>query len=246
MDSMDIHSTRADLLLDAVENASLGLDNSSVGEKLDVFAPSLVYLPLKRTLDVVISLVLLVVLTPVFLMLIVIIRRDGGPAFFAHTRLGAQAQAFGCLKFRSMRPNSEDLLRSVLASDLKAHADWQRYRKIRNDPRITRIGKLMRALSLDELPQLLNVLRGDMSLVGPRPITFSELQEHYEPLGGSAAYLAVRPGITGLWQVSGRSNTSYAMRVSLDVEYYRAKSTGLDLLILIRTVPAVLLRQGAC
>jgi lipopolysaccharide/colanic/teichoic acid biosynthesis glycosyltransferase len=130
-----------------------------------------------------------------------------------------------------------------LATNPAAREEWARDQKLRDDPRVTRLGRFLRKTSLDELPQLINVLRGEMNLVGPRPILESEIPRY----GASFRhYCTVKPGITGLWQVSGRNNTSYRKRVALDVLYARRRSAGLDLLILLRTVPAVLLRQGSC
>ncbi|SDB43991.1 sugar transferase [Belnapia rosea] len=198
---------------------------------------------LKRALDIAGAGALLLLGAPVFLLLALLVRADGGPAFYAHERVGRGGRRFGCLKFRSMVVDSATRLEALLASDPAARAEWEATRKLRHDPRITWIGRLLRATSLDELPQLINVLRGDMSLVGPRPVVAAELAAHY----GAAAehYLAVRPGITGLWQVSGRSDTSYAQRVALDVRYATNPSLLEDVRILLRTPAAVLLRRGA-
>ncbi len=198
---------------------------------------------LKRALDIAGAGALLLLGAPVFLLLALLVRADGGPAFYAHERVGRGGRRFGCLKFRSMVVDSAARLEALLASDPAARAEWEATRKLRHDPRITWIGRLLRATSLDELPQLINVLRGDMSLVGPRPVVAAELAAHY----GAAAehYLAVRPGITGLWQVSGRSDTSYAQRVALDVRYATNPSLLEDVRILLRTPAAVLLRRGA-
>lgn len=198
---------------------------------------------LKRAMDVLGAAAMLLVLSPIFLILALIVRADGGPAFFAHRRIGRDGDAFGCLKFRSMVTDSQARLEALLASDAGARAEWDATRKLRNDPRVTRIGRFLRATSLDELPQLLNVLRGEMSLVGPRPVIQSELDRFY----GAAAmhYMSVRPGITGLWQVSGRSDTSYAQRVALDMAYVSRLSIWQDIRILLRTPLAVLSRRGA-
>jgi lipopolysaccharide/colanic/teichoic acid biosynthesis glycosyltransferase len=139
--------------------------------------------------------------------------------------------------------DADKRLAKLLAEDPAAAEEWAVRRKLPADPRITGIGRFLRATSLDELPQLLNVLRGDMSLVGPRPVVREELELNYGP--AAAVYCATRPGITGLWQVSGRSDTTYAERITLDTRYVREWSLGLDLLILLRTVPAVLKRRGA-
>jgi exopolysaccharide production protein ExoY len=197
----------------------------------------------KRTLDIIGAGLGLVLLAPFFLIVAFMVRADGGPAFFAHQRVGRGGKLFGCLKFRSMVIDSQARLEALLANDPAARAEWEATRKLKNDPRITRIGRFLRSTSLDELPQLINVLRGEMSLVGPRPVQEAEIDRYY---GASAAhYMAVRPGITGLWQVSGRSETSYESRVALDVSYVSRPSLLADISILLRTPVAVLSRRGA-
>jgi len=197
----------------------------------------------KRALDIIGAGVGLVLLAPFFLIVALMVRADGGPAFFAHQRVGRGGKLFGCLKFRSMVVDSQARLEALLANDPAARAEWEATRKLKNDPRITRIGRFLRSTSLDELPQLINVLRGEMSLVGPRPVQEAEIDRYY---GASAAhYMAVRPGITGLWQVSGRSETSYESRVALDVAYVSRPSLLADLSILLRTPVAVVSRRGA-
>ena len=197
----------------------------------------------KRALDIIGAGVGLVLLAPFFLIVALMVRADGGPAFFAHQRVGRGGKLFGCLKFRSMVIDSQARLEALLASDPAARAEWEATRKLKNDPRITPIGRFLRSTSLDELPQLINVLRGEMSLVGPRPVQEAEIDRYY---GASAAhYMAVRPGITGLWQVSGRSETSYESRVALDVAYVSRPSLLADLSILLRTPVAVVSRRGA-
>jgi lipopolysaccharide/colanic/teichoic acid biosynthesis glycosyltransferase len=197
----------------------------------------------KRSLDIIGAGIGLVLLSPFFLIVALMVRADGGPAFFAHQRVGRGGKLFGCLKFRSMVVDSQARLEALMANDPTARAEWEATRKLKNDPRITRIGGFLRSTSLDELPQLINVLRGEMSLVGPRPVQEAEIDRYY---GASAAhYMAVRPGITGLWQVSGRSETSYESRVALDVTYVSRPSLLADLSILLRTPVAVLSRRGA-
>lgn len=197
----------------------------------------------KRALDIVASSAALLFLSPLLLLISIAVMADGGPAVFGHQRVGRNGRSFRCLKFRSMVPNAGEVLEKLLKEDPEAARLWAATRKLPRDPRITRIGRFLRATSLDELPQLLNVLRGEMSLVGPRPVVQEELTEHYGV--AAVSYLAVRPGITGLWQVSGRSDTSYAERVALDCRYVREFSFWGDLRILLRTVPAVLAGRGA-
>jgi undecaprenyl-phosphate galactose phosphotransferase len=197
---------------------------------------------LKRGIDVGIALVALILLLPLFIVLCLIIKADGGSAFFLHRRIGYQGRAFNCLKFRTMKENGQEILNHLLATDPVAAAEWRETQKLRNDPRVTRIGRVLRATSLDELPQLINVLRNQMSLVGPRPIVADEIKRYDRAI---VYYYAVPPGITGLWQVSGRSETSYERRVELDVHYVRQWSLFRDIAILFMTIPAVLLRRGA-
>lgn len=197
----------------------------------------------KRALDILGAGLLLLAALPAFLLIAALVKLDGGKAFYAHPRIGRGGRVFGCLKFRSMVMNSDRRLAELLATDPMARAEWDATRKLRNDPRVTPIGRFLRASSLDELPQLINVLRGEMSLVGPRPVQEAELVAYY---GACAThYVSVRPGITGPWQVSGRNDVSYAQRVAMDVAYATRPSLLNDLRILLRTPMAVLARRGA-
>lgn len=197
----------------------------------------------KRAMDILGAGALLLLALPAFLVIAALVKLDGGKVFYAHERVGRGGRLFGCLKFRSMVVDSDQRLAVLLARDPAARAEWDATRKLKNDPRVTAIGRFLRASSLDELPQILNVLRGEMSLVGPRPVQASELAAFY----GAAAqhYMMVRPGITGPWQISGRSDTSYAQRVALDVAYVTKPSLWTDVKILLRTPVAVLARRGA-
>ena len=169
-------------------------------------------------------------------------KEDPGPVFFAHMRIGKDGKPFPCYKFRSMVTNSQEMLQKYLAENPAAREEWERDFKLKDDPRVTPIGKVLRRTSLDELPQIFNVLRGEMSLVGPRPVVQEELDKYY---GETAKlYCTVKPGITGLWQVSGRSDTTYAERVALDEEYIRHRSFLKDVDILIRTIKVVSSKGG--
>ena len=196
----------------------------------------------KAGLDVAAALLLVLFLMPVLLAIAAAVRLDGGPALFAHRRLGKGGHHFPCLKFRSMRTDSAAILQHVLATDPAAAVEWAATQKLRNDPRVTPIGAFLRRTSLDELPQLFNVLRLEMSLVGPRPIVEEEVRHYGDDI---AFYYEARPGLTGLWQVSGRSGTTYGERVQLDTAYVREWTFWKDVVILARTVPAVLKRTGA-
>jgi exopolysaccharide production protein ExoY len=189
------------------------------------------------------ALVILAVLSPLMLTLAWLIRRDGGRATFTHYRVGYGGRLFACIKFRTMRPDAEGALRGLLERNCALRVEWQRDHKLSDDPRVTPLGKWLRRSSLDELPQLLNVLRGEMALVGPRPITVEELRRYGE---ARWHYLSVLPGITGLWQVSGRNRTGYERRVQLDRLYVTNRSIWLDCKILVKTVLVVLTGEGAC
>jgi Sugar transferases involved in lipopolysaccharide synthesis len=195
-----------------------------------------------RGLDVMLALGALIVFAPLMLLLAAAIAiMDPGPIFFAHRRIGRGGKDFFCLKFRSMAVDAEQRLQALLATDERAREEWARDQKLRNDPRITPIGQFLRKTSLDELPQLFNVLRGEMSLVGPRPIVQNEVDRYGRYFDH---YCSVRPGITGLWQISGRNDVTYRRRVALDVTYTRALNTKLYLRILAGTVPSVLFQRG--
>jgi undecaprenyl-phosphate galactose phosphotransferase len=198
---------------------------------------------IKPLFDGLVALLMVLVLAPVLAVIAIAIKRDGGPVFFAHPRMGYEGRRFGCLKFRTMVMNADQVLRETLARDPRAAAEWAATQKLRRDPRVTAVGRLLRKTSLDELPQLFNVLRGDMSLVGPRPIVEREVARYGDDI---AYYYCVRPGLTGLWQVSGRNDTSYGRKVQLDASYVRNWSFLNDLVILLKTVPAVLFQRGAC
>lgn len=196
----------------------------------------------KRLFDTLVTILLLMVLSPVFVFLYVYLKREGGSAFFRQERIGRQGQVFECLKFRTMVPGAEERLQTLLSQDPALKAEWERDHKIKNDPRVTPLGAFLRRTSLDEIPQLLNVLKGEMSLVGPRPIVKAELEKYGDDV---EYFLMVRPGMTGLWQVSGRSDMSYDKRVYLDTWYVKNWSLWYDLVILFKTVHVVIQRSGA-
>lgn len=195
----------------------------------------------KRIFDVLLSLLLLPILVPIIALLYVVVRLEGGPGFFGHMRVGQDGHLFRCWKIRTMVPDAKERLEELLATSEDARKEWEADRKLRNDPRVTRLGSFLRKSSLDELPQIWNVLKGEMSLVGPRPVTESELVLYGSKVG---SYLALRPGVTGLWQVSGRNDVSYDERVNLDIEYQARLSLATDIRILYQTVGAVLSRTG--
>ncbi|MFN4025634.1 MAG: sugar transferase [Hyphomonas sp.] len=197
----------------------------------------------KRAFDIFVACLALILVAPLLLVIGVMIRlQDGRPAVYSQKRYGLNGRVFNCLKLRSMVPDAAERLQDVLEADAAAKAEWSATQKLTNDPRVTPIGRFIRASSIDELPQLINVIRGDMSLVGPRPITLSERPRYGENF---AYYCSVLPGITGLWQISGRSNVCYQHRVTLDVTYAQTRSFWGDVKIILKTIPAVAFSVGA-
>ena len=197
---------------------------------------------LKRTVDCIGSLVLIIIFSPVLAIIALLIRRDGGSSIYKQERIGYGGKTFKCYKFRSMVMNSQQRLEEVLATDPKAREEWENDFKLKNDPRITAIGNFLRKTSLDELPQLFNVLQGDMSLVGPRPVVPDELPR-YGAL--TQKYLSARPGMTGLWQVSGRNDVTYRERVSLDCYYIENWKLHTDFVLMLKTVMVIFHGKGA-
>lgn len=197
----------------------------------------------KRAFDIVGAFILILFFLPFMLLVsIALLIADGRPILYSHSRIGRNGVPFGCLKFRTMLRSGDRLLQDRLRADPAASAEWLAIRKLKNDPRVHPVGKFLRRTSLDELPQLFNVLAGQMSLVGPRPVILAEMKEYGHRDG---CYLSLRPGITGLWQVSGRSDTTYCERVDLDERYFHEQSLLLDMRILFRTVLVVLMARGA-
>jgi undecaprenyl-phosphate galactose phosphotransferase len=196
----------------------------------------------KRAIDIVGAVFLGLLLSPLILAIITFIRIEGQPVFFWHKRIGHNGRPFHCLKFRTMVRNAEHVLRHLLNEHPELRDEWTTNFKLRNDPRITTTGRVLRLTSLDELPQLWNVLCGEMSLVGPRPIVRAELLRYGR---NASRYLAVKPGLTGLWQIKGRSDTTYRRRVAMDKFYIQNQSILLDIYILAATPAAVLKRNGA-
>jgi exopolysaccharide production protein ExoY len=197
----------------------------------------------KRTIDFAAGLLAVALTSPLMLLISLAIVLDSrGSPLYVHRRVGRFGLGFGVLKFRTMVRDADDRWAEELESNPELAQDWERTRKVRDDPRVTRVGRLLRKYSLDELPQLVNVVLGHMSLVGPRPVVEEELE-----LFGDATptVLSVRPGVTGLWTVSGRSDVSYEERVALETSYVRGWRLALDLSILVKTVPCVLTGRGA-
>lgn len=198
---------------------------------------------IKRSLDVVLSLIGILILLPLFLLVSAALKiTSPGPVLFGHARIGYAGESFRCWKFRSMVTNGDDVLARHFEQNPAERYEWETNRKLKNDPRVTRLGKVLRAYSVDELPQLINVLLGNMSLVGPRPVVKDEL-EIYGPQ--AEIYLSTRPGITGLWQTSGRSDVGYSQRITLDTEYVNNWSIWRDFKIMFKTIPTVIAAEGS-
>lgn len=196
---------------------------------------------MKRAIDCVLAAVALIFILPFFVPLSLLVAMDGGPVFFIHKRIGRYGKPFYCYKFRTMFVGAHECFPEYLSLNPDAAAMWSRDVKIDLDPRITEIGKMLRQTSLDELPQLLNIVLGHMSLVGPRPVTETELVRYGDH---TQEVLSVRPGLTGLWQVSGRNSLSYDQRIALDLQYVKTHSLWRDIIILFRTVGVVLRGDG--
>jgi undecaprenyl-phosphate galactose phosphotransferase len=198
----------------------------------------------KRVFDITVSVMLFPFILLAVTVLSILIKIDSkGPVFYSHKRVGKNGKTIDVYKFRSMHKDADDRLKRILKNDEDAKKEWGTYFKLKNDPRITKAGNFLRKTSLDELPQIFNVFKGDMSLVGPRPVLKKEIDEYYRE--NSQYYLMVKPGITGLWQVSGRNDTSYDFRVKLDTWYVLNWSLWLDVIILFKTVKVVIKKEGS-
>ena len=196
------------------------------------------YLLIKDFFDFIFSLILIILGLPVFILITLLIKFSSrGPIFFMHKRIGKERIPFYCIKFRTMHPEAEDILQNLLSKDEKFKKEFEKSQKLKNDPRITTIGKFLRKTSLDELPQLLNVLKMEMSIIGPRPIIEEEIKRYGQSIN---EVLSIKPGMTGLWQVSGRNNLTYRRRVTLDCNYVQNFNFIMDLRIIIRTIGVIL------
>ena len=196
------------------------------------------YLSIKKILDIFIALFLLVLISPLFILIVILIKFSSmGPIFFLHRRIRKDQKPFYCIKFRTMHPEAEDILENILSKNKNIRIEFENTQKIKNDPRITTIGKILRKTSLDEVPQLINVIKGEMSIVGPRPIIEEEKIRYGNTI---SRVFSINPGITGLWQVSGRNNLSYQKRVELDNKYVKEVNFLMDIRIMIRTIGVIL------
>jgi len=197
----------------------------------------------KRSFDVTSAALALLLFSPLFLMIAALVKfTDKGPVFYGHSRIGHNGRIFKCLKFRTMAVNGDEILRNFLRDNPQAAEEWKATRKLKFDPRVTVVGTVLRKLSLDELPQLFNIIRGEMSVVGPRPVVDEELNL-YDSFAGF--YLKTRPGLTGLWQISGRNDVSYESRIAFDTQYVQNWTLIGDVMIIVKTIPAVCMARGS-
>lgn len=202
------------------------------------------HIPIKRGFDILFSLLALLLALPFLCFIYLTIKiTSGGNVFFSHERIGRGGRKFRCYKFRTMYPDAEKRLKEILKQCPEKRKEWEATHKLKNDPRVTPIGSFLRKTSLDELPQFWNVLKGDLSVVGPRPVVDDELKIHFGPK--AEKILSIRPGITGLWQVSGRNDTSYSTRVMLDEKYVDSRSLMLDIKLIAKTIPSMISSKGA-
>lgn len=202
------------------------------------------HLPVKRIFDLFFSLFVLIVFSPIYFLIAIAIYIDSpGPIFYQHKRVGRGGKEILCLKFRTMRPAADQILQKMLAGSVQMKREWNQFYKLKNDPRITRLGKFLRKSSLDELPQFFNVLRGDLSVVGPRPVVIEEIEKYY---GKKAEkILSIRPGLTGIWQTSGRNDLSFDKRIELEEKYVDTHTFFKDLCLIAKTIPVMLFAKGA-
>lgn len=201
---------------------------------------------IKRAFDIFFSLVILILTSPLFLLIsiaIFISSRGKGRIVYAHERIGRGGKPFRCFKFRTMYPDADARLKEILEKDNELRKEWEQHHKLKNDPRVTPIGVFLRKTSLDEFPQFWNVLRGDLSVVGPRPVVRAEVEKHFGPK--AAKILSLRPGLTGIWQVSGRSDISYQKRIEMDIHYVDRHSFLLDVKLILITIPCMVKSKGA-
>ena len=232
--SMSVHVPES-----TTPNSVLLIENASVGRLKE---PNPLGGWVKRCFDLACASSALIAFSPLFLMIAALIKlSDGGPVFYRHQRIGCRSHPFPCFKFRTMAVDGDEVFRRYLRASPEAAQEWSETRKLTSDPRVTAVGAVLRQLSLDELPQLINIIRGEMSIVGPRPIVSDEI-EMYGPHASS--YLRARPGLTGAWQVSGRNDVSYDRRVALDRAYVENWSLRADIVIILKTIPAVITARG--
>ena len=226
--------------MEVLEEKNIQTQEIAVKEIEKINDKKVVYKAIKRVFDIIFSLIGLVLLSPIFLIISIIIKLDSkGPVFFVHSRIGEKGKPIGIYKFRTMVNNAEDLIKKFTPEQKE---EFERSYKLENDPRITKVGDFLRKTSLDELPQILNILKGELSIIGPRPIVQSELDKYED---NKDKFLSVRPGLTGYWAANGRSDTSYEERMQMELYYVDNMSFKLDVKIFFKTIFAVLKKEGA-
>lgn len=221
-------------------NVAQNISNSTTKKCKEVLTKKTPYRIIKRTMDVVLSTIGLIVLLPIFAIIAIAIKIESkGPVFFKHTRIGEKGKIIKIYKFRTMVQNAEELIKSFTPEQMK---EYKENYKLTNDPRITKVGNFLRKTSLDELPQLLNIIKGDLSIIGPRPVVQDELEKYGE---NKAKFLSVTPGLTGYWAANGRSNTTYEERMKMELYYVENISFKLDIEVFFKTIISVLKKEGA-
>lgn len=219
-------------------------DYTLTAPHLDGASMEIKHKPLKRIFDIVFSLLVLTLGSPIFLLIALAVKCSSkGPIFYSHERIGRGGKPFACYKYRTMYRDADQRLEELLQQHPELRQEWEANRKLKNDPRVIPFGSFLRKTSLDELPQFWNVLKGDLSVVGPRPVVHQEIQKHFGEKAG--VILSIRPGLTGIWQVSGRSDMAYTVRIQLDELYVDTQSLLLDLKLIFKTIPAMLFSKGA-
>lgn len=224
-----------------IESADNLFDNEDI---MDNLSNSIQHIPVKRVFDLFFSFSVIILGLPVFFFIALLIKcTSAGPVVYAHKRIGRGGRVFSCYKFRTMYPDADKRLKEILESCTEKKKEWQESYKLKEDPRVTPIGKFLRKTSLDEIPQFWNVLKGDLSVVGPRPVLKEEVLKF---MGGKAVkILSIRPGLTCIWQVSGRSDANYSQRIQLDELYVDNRSFFMDLKLILKTIPSMIFSKGA-
>ncbi len=221
-------------------NEEIALDRNIIVPEIINNAKKIRYTSVKRILDVIISTIGLVLLSPIFLLIAAIIKTDSkGPVIYAHKRIGKDGKEIKIYKFRTMYENADEMIKEFTEEQMK---EWKENFKLKDDPRITKVGKFLRKTSLDELPQIVNIIKGELSIVGPRPVIDEELEKYGE---NKAKFLSVTPGLTGFWQANGRSDTTYEQRMQMELYYVDNYNFKLDFQIFIKTFSAVIKKEGA-
>ena len=221
-------------------NEEIALDRNIIVPEIINNAKKIRYTSVKRVLDVIISTIGLVLLSPIFLIIAAIIKIDSkGPVIYAHRRIGKDGKEIKIYKFRTMYKNADEMIKEFTPEQMK---EWKENFKLKDDPRITKVGKFLRKTSLDELPQIVNIIKGELSIVGPRPVIDEELEKYGE---NKAKFLSVTPGLTGFWQANGRSDTTYEQRIQMELYYVDNYNFKLDFQIFIKTFSAVIKKEGA-